>query len=148
MMMQGSRKTNGDALTMKIDGCDANRQGLADAKERVGIDGTGGGGVGTPHGGDVEKSVATDAEVEENAEGDDVSDDCVGDDGVGAEVSDGGGVRAEDVLLGGSASDVVSGGGEFVGDVFERERVASETSGARSELALSLIHISEPTRPY
>ena len=65
-MIQGSRKPNGDALTMKIDGCDANGQGLADAKERVGIDGTGGGGVGTPHGGDVEKSVATDAEVEEN----------------------------------------------------------------------------------
>ena len=83
-MIQGSWKPNGDALTMKIDGCDANRQGLADAKERVGIDGTGGGGVGTRHGGDVEKSVATDAEVEKNAEGDDVSDDGVGDDGVGA----------------------------------------------------------------
>ena len=109
-MIQGSRKPNGDAPTMKIDGCDANRQGLADAKARVGIDGTGGGGVGTRHGGDVEKSVATDAEVEENAEGDDVSDDGVGDDGVGAEVSDGGGVRREDApLFGGSASDVAPG---------------------------------------
>jgi len=116
--LERSRETDGDALSMEIDGGDANRHRLADAIERVRIYGTAGGAVGTTHGGDVEESVATDAEVEEDAEWDDVSDDGVGDDGVWTQVFDGGCVRAEDVLFGGLASDVVSGGGEFVDDVF------------------------------